>query len=154
MADKRIGQLLVERGVMSAEQVRQVLELQRKVRKPFGKLAVDLFGVAESEIWFAWAEQVGQFCPKVDLACEPNDAAVLKLLTPREAWLNHALPLRVDHGELRVATTITDLPEAAVLLRQRTDQPLGFVIADRRQLEQFIVKRYQIVAVEHEAEAV
>jgi hypothetical protein len=53
-----------------------------------------------------------------------------------------------------VATTITDLPEAGALLRQRTDQPLGFVIADRRQLEQFIVKRYQIVAVEHEAEAV
>lgn len=148
MSDKQIGMLLVQRGVLTHEQVDRILDLQQQQHKPFGKLARELFHVDDLEIWSAWAEQVGYFCQHVDLACEPNDPAVLELVLPREAWALHILPLRHELGELVVATTITDLPEAMALLNQRLDKPIRFVVPDRRQLEQYIIRRYEIVSVE------
>lgn len=149
MSDRKIGMLLVQRGVLSESQVQLILERQKQLHKPFGKIAHEQFGVDERDVWAAWAQQVGFFCQHVDLACEPNDPATLDVIDAQHAWQHHALPLRYESGELVVATTITDLPEAMTLL-QRTlghGSPVRFVIPDRRQLEQFIIKRYRIVSV-------
>jgi hypothetical protein len=153
MSDRKIGMLLAQRGVLSHEEVDAILERQRAVRQPFGKIACEQFGIAEQDVWSAWAEQVGYFCQRVDLACEPNDESVLDLVTAHEAWSGHLLPLRRDSGELVAATTITDLPQAMGLLQQRlgAGQPVRFVIPERRQLEQFIIRRYQIVSIEYES---
>ena len=148
MSDKRLGRLLVQRGVLQEDQVAAILDEQAHRHKPFGKLAHEMYQVDERDIWSAWAEQVGYFCQHIDLATEPNDPAVLELIDAREAWGCHMLPLRIELGELLVATTITDLPEAMALLQQRVETPVRFVIPERRQLERYIIERYSIVAVE------
>lgn len=142
MADRLIGAILVQRGVMSQAQVDAVVAAQHRRRKPFGKLAHEMFGVPEREVHRAWAAQTGQFCQHVDLPCEPSDGNLIHLLTRREAWMIRALPLRVENGELIVATTPTDLPEAMALLRQKVRWPVRFVLADRKQLEYFLMHRY------------
>lgn len=143
MCDRRIGMLLVQRGAMTQEQVERVLDRQRIEHRPFGKLAKQMFDINDRAIAHAWAEQVGHLCRHVDLACEPNDPSMLALLKPAEAFTRRALPLRLDAGVLIVASTITDLPEAAVLLGMRTGRPIEFVLADHRQLEHFILRRYE-----------
>ena len=148
MSDKRIGMILVQRGVLKQEQADAILRRQAQAHKPFGKLAYQMYNVDERDVWSAWAEQVGHFCQRVDLACEENDPGVLDVVSPEEAWMLHVLPLRREMGELVAATTITDLPEAMALLQRRLDAPPRFVIPERRQLEQFIIGRYQIVSVE------
>lgn len=148
MSDKKIGRILVQRGVLREEQAQAILRAQQSEHKPFGKLAWRMYHVDERDIWSAWAEQVGHFCQHVDLACEPNDPAVLDLIEADQAWSLHILPLRIDLGELVVATTITDLPEAMALLDSRTDRTIRFVIPDRRQLERYIIERFEIVSVE------
>ncbi len=148
MTDRLIGKLLVQRGAMTLSQVQRVLEHQESSRLPFGKLAHEMFGVDPRDIAHAWAEQVGYFCQHVDLACEHNQSTPLALITARQAWTGHILPLRYEGDELVVATTVTDLPEAEALLSQKTDAEIRFVIAHTRQLEQYIIQRYQIVSVE------
>ncbi|MHB1157488.1 MAG: GspE/PulE/PilB domain-containing protein [Phycisphaerales bacterium] len=143
MCDRRIGMLLVQRGAMTHDQVERVLARQQTEHLPFGKLAKQMFNLNDRAIAHAWAEQVGHLCRHVDLACEPNDPSMLTLLKPAEAFTRRALPLRLDAGALLVATTITDLPEAAVLLGMRTQRPIEFVLADHRQLEHFILRRYE-----------
>jgi len=148
MSDKLIGHILVQRGVLRDEQAQAILRQQENTRQPFGKLACRMYNVDERDIWSAWAEQVGHFCQHVDLACEPNDSSVLDVIDSADAWSLHILPLRYELGELVVATTITDLPEAMALLQSKQVGTIRFVIPERRQLERFIVERYEIVSVE------
>lgn len=142
MADRLIGTILVQRGVMTDEQVEAVVAEQKRQRKPFGKIASEMFGVPEREVHRAWAAQTGRFCQHVDLACEPNDLNLIHMLTEAEAWAVRALPLRVETGELVVATTVIDLPEAMAMLREKVRWPIRFVLADRKQLEHFLGHRY------------
>lgn len=140
--------LLVHRGAMSRAQVEQVLDRQQDVHAPFGKLAHEMFGVDERDIANAWAEQVGYICQHVDLACEPNDPAVVDMISAAEAWASRVLPLRFENQQLVAATTITDLPLALAALLPQLEADPRFVVAERRQLERFIVERYGIVSVE------
>jgi len=142
MLGKRIGMILTQRGFLDADQVDAVLDRQKQLHQPFGKLAHEMFGVPEIEIWHAWADQIGHLCQRVDLAVEPNDSYVLGLITEAEAVQMRALPLRFEFGELVCATTVIDLPEAMVMLQQRTSAPIRFVIAERLQLDRFIEQRY------------
>lgn len=157
MTTKRIGTLLVERGVLDEPQVQRILEVQEVRQQPFGKLAHDLFGVDEQAIWSAWAEQTGPMCMPIDLEDEPGDPELRAIVTVEEAWRLRMLPLRYEGGKLVVATTVTDLPEAAALLSGRVEAEVRFVIPERRTLERRIVADYGIVAVEcpgdHEREA-
>jgi len=148
MTTKRIGTLLVERGVLDESQVQRILEAQEVRHQPFGKVAHEMFGVDESAIWEAWAEQVGPTCKPVELEHEPSDPEALAIVSVEEAWRLRILPLRREGGNLVVATTVTDLPEAASLLNGRVEGALRFVIPERRELEQRIVADYRIVAVE------
>lgn len=148
MSDRLIGMILVQRGVLREEQAQAILRRQQEAHQPFGKLAYQMYNVDERDVWAAWAEQVGHFCQHVDLACEQNDPAVIELVSAQQAWKLHILPLRYELGELVVATTIIDLPEAMATLQETVGKPVRFVIPDRRQLEQYIIKRYGIVAVE------
>ncbi len=142
MPGKRIGRILVSRGLLDPEQVDAILAAQRRRHQPFGKLAHELFGVSEVEVWHAWAQQVGPLCQRVDLAVEPNDAHVLDLITADEARRMHLLPLRFEFGELICASTVIDLPEAMTVLQKRTAAPIHFVLAERKQLDRYIDLRY------------
>jgi MshEN domain len=144
MIDKRLGMVLVNRGILTPDQVDRILAHQRSDPRPFGKLANELFNIPERDIWRAWADQEGHFCPRVDLACEPNDASVLNIITADEAVEHLLLPLRVEATQLVCATTSVDLPEAAILLRDRTQFAPRFVIVEQAQLLQYIHRRYGV----------
>jgi hypothetical protein len=108
----RIGQLLVEQGVLSDVQVEHILKVQKESGRPFGDLAERLFGISPKAIEDAWVEQYVRTAGVVDLDEIEVEKDCLRLLNRRQAWQFHLLPTNRDLGELNVATTPQNLVRA------------------------------------------
>ncbi|MEM1356323.1 MAG: hypothetical protein AAGC44_16135 [Planctomycetota bacterium] len=144
-----IGQILVQQGVLTTEQVEQVVLRQTEREQPFGRIAQELFGISEACVLSALAEQVALRSPDASLATETFDPQVLRLISAKDAWDRLILPIRWDDdGELLVATTEETLPAAIELLSARLDVPFHFAIAEMRPLEEFIANLYAYEGVE------
>lgn len=63
----RLGDLLVQHGVLTREQVEDILVEQQAVGRPFGELAGCLFGVPPQAVERAWAEQYAMLTGEYDL---------------------------------------------------------------------------------------
>jgi len=144
----RIGELLVEAGVLTADQVQQVLDAQRREGRPFGDLAERMFGVEPEAVEQAWVDQYLSFDTEIDLETQRIDTEVLRLLNRRQAWQFELLPLRRERGELLLATTSNRLVRAANFAWRRFQDPVMLLISCRPQLEQFLQRHYPWRAVE------
>lgn len=138
----RIGELLVEAGVLSREQVDEILAEQKRIGRPFGDLAERMFSVEPQAIERAWIEQYIALGTEVDLDTQHVDIEVLRLLNRRQAWQFRLLPLHREHEEMVVATTRHDLPRAVNFAWRKLNDPVFFVIAKRPQLERFLMEHY------------
>eukprot|EP00752_Nemacystus_decipiens_P015889 g14197.t1 len=143
-----IGQILVEQGVLTTQQVASALEAQAEREVPLGRIAEQLFGIERSTVIEALAEQVVMRAPDAALATEQFDQQCLSMITPKQAWDSLILPIRWEDGELLCATTVETLPGAIELLQQKLDCPFHFVIAEMRPLEEFIASLYAYEGVE------
>ncbi|MFN3168920.1 MAG: hypothetical protein ACE37H_17870 [Phycisphaeraceae bacterium] len=148
MDNDLIGQILIQQGVLTSEQVDLALAEQLGTETPLGRIAQDLFGVSEMSVVMALAEQVGMRSPHASLATERFDPQCLRMISAREAWDRLILPIRWEDGELLVATTIETLPAAIELLQAKLDCPYHFAIAEMRPLEEFIASLYAYEGVE------
>lgn len=148
MQSQRIGAILAQRGVLTADQVQQVLSRQRGDDRPFGPLAEMLFKVPLNVIASALAEQILASCPHTGLVGETLDDNCLTILRPRDAWEALVLPMRIEAGTVVCATTQETLPNAIELIQRSVPLPFRFAIADIRLLEQFIAERYHYEGVE------
>lgn len=108
----RLGDLLVQRGVISEAQRDDVLAQQRLAKRPFGLLAEEMHGIAPNAVESAWAAQYAQYADPVDLAsaCPHSDA--LGLIESRQAWQFGVIPVCLEDDELVIATTVDRLPRA------------------------------------------
>jgi type IV pilus assembly protein PilB len=141
-AGLRLGELLVLQGVLSTEQVDEILDVQRRTARPFGDLAETLFHVDPQAIEKAWIDQYLSFSTEIDLDRQRMDLRVLKVLNRRQAWQFRILPLRHENEELVVATDSEHLKRAVNFAWSRLDEPIYFLIASRPQLEAFLMKHY------------
>ena len=97
----RIGQILVEQGKLTEQQVFEIIEAQRRTSMPFGLLAERTFDVTVDSIEQAWVEQYCRFTGQLDLDEVAIDQQVLKLINRRQAWQVEILPVRYEsEGEL------------------------------------------------------
>ena len=85
----RIGQLLVERGVLTEQQVFEVLQAQRDRAIPFGVLAERMFEVSVESVEEAWIEQYSRNTGILDLATQQVDSRVLRLINRRQIGRAH-----------------------------------------------------------------
>jgi hypothetical protein len=140
----QIGQLLVEQGVLTQEQVQQVLELQKVSHRPFGDLAERLFGVHPRAVEDAWVEQYLRTVGVVNLNDVKIETDCLRLLSRRQAWQFHAMPINREHQSLNVATCAEHLVRAVNFSTKTFDEPVYFLIAERTQLREFLMKHYPV----------
>lgn len=141
----RLGEILVQRGVMTSEQVEQLLDEQAETCRPFGVLAEERFGVSGKLVEQAWAEQYANTAPQCDPnACEPDPAA-LELVTRRQAWQFRVLPLRFDGPEIILATTQADLPRAVRFGTNFIHRPCSFVICEPEQLDRALEQHFPMM---------
>jgi hypothetical protein len=139
-----IGQLLVEQGVLTAEQVAHILKVQKASHRPFGDLAERLYGIDPQAIEDAWVEQYICTAGVVDLEAVQFDADCLRVVNRRQAWQFHLLPVQRSGEHLHVATDAENLIRAVNFSSLRIDEAVYFLVAEREQLREFLMKHYPV----------
>jgi type II secretory ATPase GspE/PulE/Tfp pilus assembly ATPase PilB-like protein len=112
---KPLGRLLVEKGVISEDQLRIALLEQSKRHLPLGRLMVGLGFLSEATIRDVMAESLGQ--ESVDLSSSIVDAAAIKLIPKDVARRFLLLPLALDKNERTLTLAIAD-PDNSIALDQ------------------------------------
>jgi hypothetical protein len=141
-----IGQLLIEQGVLTRQQVDHILKVQKASHRPFGDLAERLYGIAPEAVEDAWVEQYVRTAGVVDLDDVKFDGDCLRMINRRQAWQFHLLPANRDakQGHLNVATDAEHLIKAVNFSSRRIDEAVYFLIAERQQLRDFLMKHYPV----------
>ena len=140
----QIGQLLIEQGVLTRKQVDHILIVQKQSHRPFGDLAERLFGVDPRAVEDAWVEQYVRQVGVVDLKDQKVETEALRTLHRRQAWQFHSLPLHRQNNDLHMATSAEDLVRAVNFSGKKIDEPVYFLIAERGQLREFLMKHYSV----------
>jgi len=139
----RLGEILIEQGVLHEQQVFEIIEAQRRFQLPFGVLAERMFDVTLDSIERAWAEQYQRFTGMLDLAQLEPDADALAAIGRRPAWQFELMPIRFEAtGELLLAATQRRLPRAVCYVAQRVAHPAHFRIASAKAMRQALQTHY------------
>ena len=137
-----IGTLMVNNGVITKQQLEQILERQRQTHRPFGEIAEELCGVRAKDVERAWAEQYAQTTRWVNPTLEPCDPGVHDLVSRRQAWQFRVLPLGYDGSELMVCTTQEGLVRAMNFAARQIPVTCYFVLAKLDQLAEALMRQY------------
>ncbi len=107
--------MLLEKGVISEDQLRIAIQEQNKSHQPLGRLLVSLGFLSEATIRDVLSENLGQ--ESVDLATVIIDAAAIKLIPKDIARRYQLLPLSVDSDNKHLTIAIAD-PDNIIALDQ------------------------------------
>ena len=147
----KLGQILIEQGVLSEQQVFEILDHQRATALPFGVLAEQLFDVTLESIENAWIEQYARFTGEIDLEQYEVDKDALTAINRRQAWQFEILPIRYEEsGELLVAASRRRLARAVTFVANRLEQVAFFRLAESEQLRSFLRRHYPMPEVPEE----
>ncbi|MGH2819475.1 MAG: hypothetical protein ACRDJ5_02340, partial [Actinomycetota bacterium] len=98
---KQLGTILLEKGLVSPEQMQAVAEEERQTGKSAWKLLLERNIVSERDLLRARAAQIGM--EFADVSAQPPGADALSLVPQEVARRQLALPVRVHNGTLTVA---------------------------------------------------
>jgi type II secretory ATPase GspE/PulE/Tfp pilus assembly ATPase PilB-like protein len=110
-----LGRILVDKGVISDDQLRIALQEQNKTHQPLGRLLVRLGFLSEATIRDVLSENLGQ--ESVDLANIIIDPAALACIPKDVARRYQLLPLSVDKNARVLTLTVAD-PDNIIALDQ------------------------------------
>ena len=138
----RIGDILVQLGVLSEHDRQTILDQQRTVAKPFGELAERLFAISPDIIEDAWARQYEQIAGTINPMHFEIDPSANNCITARQAWQFRILPIRFEQGELMLATTRQNLPRALRFSATQMPEMCFFVTAEPEDLAKGLQRSY------------
>jgi type IV pilus assembly protein PilB len=98
---KQLGDILIDQGLVSQDQLIGAQEEQRRLGKSLGRVLVDTGILTESQLVAALAEQIGMRF--VDLSEFPVDGAALAAVPAAVCRRYNALPIAFEDGRLVVA---------------------------------------------------
>lgn len=138
----RLGDLLVQHGVLDEGQRDEVLRQQRVSGRPFGLLAEEMFGVDPRAVERAWAAQYAGYAERIDLEQERPTADALRVIEPRQAWQFGVMPVRIEQDELILATTEEQLALALRFAGWRLPFQCRYAICEEGALSRAIERHY------------
>ncbi len=144
MTEVRLGQILIEAGVLAPDQVARILLVQEQTGEPLGLLAERLFSVDPTAIEEAWARQYAGLTRTVDPEIEVFEERALAVVTRRQAWQFRILPLRIEGRELLMVTTQRHLRRALRFATNVIGVPVFFVLADPVALGRALCRHYAL----------
>ena len=134
--DVPLGTLIFRAGLLSEEQLEEALQDAINRGRRLGQVLLERGLLQESDLSRLLAEQRGlEFVSLKDQALDPNARALL----PQEvAWINHALPLRVEGGSVVVA--IEDPTDEVVMRNVKSvlAHDVHFVVATRSEIQEVL----------------
>ena len=147
----RIGEILIEHGVLSEQQVFEIVQAQKERGVPFGVLAEEMFDVTAGSIERAWIEQYHRFTGTLDLDSVQIDERALALINRRQAWQFEILPIRFESsGELLVAASRARFARAVMFVANKLEPIVYFRLAENEQLRRFLQTHYPMPEVTDE----
>ncbi len=130
---KRLGDLLVEEGIISEQQVEQALVAQRQTGLKLGDTLIHLGFLTEQQMLEFLSQQLA--VPLIDLSRAEVDAEAVPLLPEVHARRLRALVLSRDDYKVRVAMSDpADLSAQESLLTRLSQYEVEFAIAPEHQL--------------------
>src|SRR5712672_2788563 len=105
-AKRHIGQILIDQGILTEDQLRIALLEQTKSHVPVGRLLVQLGFVSEATLRDALSEKLG--LQSVDLAHIIVDPTALKMLPRDMARRYHIFPVALDRQAKKLIVAIAD----------------------------------------------
>ena len=143
MAARRIGQILVDLGFMTDEQLEIVLEEQEQQPGAlFGKIAEDMQLITDEQLIQALAEQMSMQTVSLEDAEIP--AEVRDKITETMAQLYRIVPIRFDE-EANCLTVATCDPQNLTIqdeLRTFLGYDIAMVVTTEREVLQYITKHF------------
>jgi general secretion pathway protein E len=97
----RLGEILISRGQLTADELERALELQQERGDKLGRILIDLGFVAQRDVINALAEQLN--LPVAALDAPPPASPETEKLSTRFLRQARAFPLRIDGSSLVVA---------------------------------------------------
>jgi type II secretory ATPase GspE/PulE/Tfp pilus assembly ATPase PilB-like protein len=140
----RLGELLVQQGLISTDQLAIALAEQRRSNIPIGRLLVRLGFVTETAIRDIMARSIGQ--ESIDLSQVVADSEALKIVPQEFARRNRVLPIAYESAEhvLTIATpeifNVVAMDQLRAMLGSHIEVKTQF--ASEVQLENFIDQFY------------
>ncbi|PMS55662.1 MSHA biogenesis protein MshE [Vibrio parahaemolyticus] len=139
---KRLGDLLVEEGIVSEDQIQQALSAQRSTGQKLGDALIDLGFITEKQMLEFLSQQLG--LPLIDLGRAPVDADAVQILPEVHARRLRAMVVARNGDTLRVAMSDpADLFTQESLMNLLGEYNLEFIIASERQLISIFDRYYR-----------
>lgn len=139
---KRLGDLLVEEGIVTEEQVQQALASQHDTGQKLGDALIALGFISEKQMLNFLSQQLD--LPLIDLSRAPIDADAVQLLPEVHARRLRAMVVAQNGDTLRVAMSDpADLFTQESLMNLLGEYALEFIIASERQLVESFDRYYR-----------
>lgn len=135
---KQLGQMLLERGLLTQQQLDGALQEHRNTPKSLGRTLIDLGYIRERDLVRALAEQVG--LDFVDLSEHQIDPVAATLLPGQLARRYRAIPIGERDGKLLVAMSDPANVYALDDIRAVTSREVQPVVATASDVERAIDK--------------
>src|SRR5689334_5856545 len=137
----RLGELLVERGLITLDDLELGLQAQQSSGKRLGETIVDLGLITSIDLSHVLADRLG--VPFIDLAANPPDLMVAALVSEEVARRYNAVPVERLGDQLVVAMAQPDDVFALDDLRVITGNRILAALAEPEQLAKTIDRMYQ-----------
>ena len=137
-----IGTILVDRGLISSEQLNEAIEEQKRSGERLDHVLVRLGHVAPEDVLVAIGQQFDM--PIIDLSEIEVDDDVLQLLPAKLVFKQQCVPVRRGANTLQIATCDPFELSAFDELRLLTGLGVELVLAEERDLRRFIRTHYGV----------
>jgi type IV pilus assembly protein PilB len=135
---KQLGQILIEQGLLTQEQLDQSLDEHQKTPKALGRVLIDKGFIKEADLVRALSEQVGlEFVDLSDFQIDPMSASLLPETLARRY---RAIPIAMRDDKLLVAMSDPANVYALDDIRAITNRDVQPVVATASDVEQAIGK--------------
>jgi type IV pilus assembly protein PilB len=148
-ARKRVGELLIESGLVDDVAVERALARQKLTGTALGEILLDEGLVSDADLAAVLSFQLDT--PLVDLGLERTDDEALKLVPEDLAKSRHILPIRIEDGGLVLAMAFPSDQRTLAELRERVTIPIRPLLALRSDIDQAITQRYRVLGNVHAA---
>lgn len=138
---KPIGEILIEKGVITREQLLKALELQKKENKLIGEILINLGIVKEEEIAQALTMQYG--LPYLPLKNYELNPEIISLI-PKELAQKYSL-IAIDKIGNTLTISITDLLDQEIIsqIEKLTNSNVQFFVSTASDIKDAYKRYYQ-----------
>ncbi|MES0335161.1 MAG: ATPase, T2SS/T4P/T4SS family [Candidatus Magnetobacterium sp. LHC-1] len=146
-ASERLGDILVQSGMITSQQLQEALEEQKRTKKRLGIILCHKGWLKEEDIVKAFSNQLG--VPYVDLKTFEPDHVALRIIPQSLAKRYLTLPLSFENNILSVvmADPLDDHLRGAI--RFATGKEIKISVATTTEIRKAIIRFYNGIKVEH-----